>query len=120
MIEVANRDGLLQPGRSAIVNLSTARRENVVRIPNAALAFRPAPAVADAVGQTLEEIEPQVAKDPARRSRSVVVWTFRNDRFEAVTIELGIADDTWTELVTGPIAPGDRLITTAAIRRPGA
>ncbi len=96
------------------MNLSTAKAQNVVRIPNNALTFRPTRDVAEAAGQRLEEIEPALANEAAEQSRSAVVWRFRNDRFEAISVELGIANGSWTELVRGPIAPGERLVTAAA------
>jgi hypothetical protein len=34
-----------------------------------------------------------------------------------IDVEIGIADDTWTELVSGDVRPGDRLITAAAVQR---
>jgi multidrug efflux pump subunit AcrA (membrane-fusion protein) len=42
---------------------------------------------------------------------------FRDSRFEPVTVEVGIANDSSTELVSGPIAPGDRLVTAAAVAK---
>ncbi len=41
VIEVSNPDLKLKPGMTANVNIVTARRENVLKIPNAALRFRP-------------------------------------------------------------------------------
>jgi HlyD family secretion protein len=48
VLDVANPDGKLMPGMTASVNIPTAERKNVLRVPNAALRFRPEPA--DVVG----------------------------------------------------------------------
>jgi HlyD family secretion protein len=41
MIEVHNQDLKLKPGMTAFVNINTAKREKALRVPNAALRFRP-------------------------------------------------------------------------------
>ena len=43
IVDVNNDDGRLMPGGTAIVHLTSGRRQNAVRIPNAALAFAPPP-----------------------------------------------------------------------------
>ena len=43
VIDAPNNDLKLKPGMTATVSLEIARRENVVRIPNSALRFRPSP-----------------------------------------------------------------------------
>ena len=43
VIDAPNNDLKLKPGMTATVSLEIARRENVVRIPNSALRFRPTP-----------------------------------------------------------------------------
>jgi HlyD family secretion protein len=43
ILRVDNPDGKLRPGMTANVRIVCERRENVVRVPNAALRFKPAP-----------------------------------------------------------------------------
>src|SRR3954469_12554977 len=50
-IDVANQDLKLKPGMTANVTVVTARRENVLTVPNTALRFRPATAAAPASSQ---------------------------------------------------------------------
>jgi hypothetical protein len=57
----------------------------------------------------------QDAKDP-RPGRLTRVWTFKDGRFEAVTVRVGLANDSWTELLEGPVRPGDQLVTQAAAK----
>ena len=51
VIDAPNPELKLKPGMTATVTVEVARRENVIRIPNAALRFRPTPAVFAALGQ---------------------------------------------------------------------
>ena len=51
VIDAPNPELKLKPGMTATVTVEVARRENVVRIPNAALRFRPTPAMFEALGQ---------------------------------------------------------------------
>jgi HlyD family secretion protein len=113
-VDTANQD--VPPGGTAIVTLTASQRPQVVRIPNNALVFAPSPEVLAEVGQTppVLDRDDEVAKDKAtRRGR---VWRFENDRFVPIAVEVGIADDAWTELVSGEVHPGDRLLTAAAVQ----
>ena len=56
VINVANNDLKLKPGMTATVTLEIARRENILRVPNAALRFRPTPDVFAALNQPVPEI----------------------------------------------------------------
>ena len=51
VIDAPNPDLKLKPGMTATVTVEVARRENVLRVPNAALRFRPSPAVFAALNQ---------------------------------------------------------------------
>ncbi len=51
VIDAPNPELKLKLGMTATVTVEVARRENVVRIPNAALRFRPTPAMFEALGQ---------------------------------------------------------------------
>jgi len=50
VIDVPNKDLLLKPGMTATVTVKVAEREDVLRVPNAALRFRPTPEVLAALG----------------------------------------------------------------------
>jgi hypothetical protein len=41
---------------------------------------------------------------------------FKDGRFDAVTVRVGLANERWTELLDGPVRPGDQLVTTAAAK----
>jgi HlyD family secretion protein len=52
VIDVPNPELKLKPGMTANVNIEIARRDNVIRVPNTALRFRPTPEIFAALGQT--------------------------------------------------------------------
>ena len=103
------------PGGTAMVTLAGSERTNAVRIPNNALTFAPSPDMFAAVDQHPPVLS-RPDRDPAKRAstRKRHVWKFENNRFVPIAVETGIADDSWTELVSGDVRPGDRLVTAAA------
>ena len=111
-VDAANQD--IPPGSTAIVTLAGSERTQAVRIPNNSLTFAPPAASFAAVDQ-----EPPVLSRPESDSRKRSstrkghVWKFENNRFVPIPVETGIADDSWTELVSGDVRPGDRLVTAA-------
>ena len=112
IIEVANADEQLRPGMTATVTLDGLHRENAVRIPNGALSFRPAPAVLASVEQREWPSPAAAALDAAKRSR---VWKFDGEQFTPIDVRVGLADNEWTELVSGALRPGDELVTDASV-----
>ena len=53
VIDVPNPELKLKPGMTANVNIEIARRDNVLRVPNAALRFRPTKDIFDALNQPM-------------------------------------------------------------------
>jgi HlyD family secretion protein len=112
VVGVDNPELRLKPGMTANVTITTARRDDAVRVLTSALRFRPPAAngtgAAAAVGPS----------DEHRR-----VWVLGPDETpRAVAVRTGIADDRFTEIESG-VAPGDRVITALrreATRRPAA
>lgn len=117
IIDVENPDQRLRPGMTASVVLSGTRRENVTRIPAGALSFRPS---AD-VFQALHEGEPNGTHaenaSGSGTGRSREVWVYDGKRLTPVAVRVGLADSLWTELLSGPIHPGDALVTSAVLSR---
>jgi HlyD family secretion protein len=124
VVDVANPDLLLKPGMTATVTFVYAERENALRVPNAALRFRPPrgmiPRKADAGGERGGHGPRGAAEDGAPRAQqlreadgSKTVWVLRAGKPERVRIRTGISDGTSTEVVEGGLAPGDLVITDA-------
>jgi HlyD family secretion protein len=115
IVHVANPDERLRPGMTAVVVLRGSRRERTVRIPNKALAFRPPPEVLQALGE-VEPRLPDSATHEGNRTPSEV-WEFDGQQFTPIGVRAGLADDGWTELVSGSIRPGDALVTSVVLHR---
>jgi HlyD family secretion protein len=113
MVDVSNPDDRLRPGMTATVAVSGSRRDDVLRIPNNALAFRPSLDVLSAVAQPADATTPttDAFSDPTNRR----VWRFDGKQFIAVPIVVGLSDAQWTELAHGALGAGDTLVTTAAV-----
>ena len=56
VIDVPNNELKLKPGMTATVTLEIARRENILRVPNSALRFRPTPDMFAALNQPVPKI----------------------------------------------------------------
>ena len=91
VVGVANADLALKPGMTAAVDIVTARRPGVLRVPDQALRYTPSGAAAAAAGTSR-------------------VWVLRGGKPVAVPIGRGLDDDTNTEILTGDLQPGDRVI----------
>jgi HlyD family secretion protein len=116
IIEVANPDEKLRPGMTAEVALGGSRREQAVRIPNRALAFRPSADVLQALGEP-DPVRSRAAADAnSSDARTSDVWEYDGKRFTPIAVRTGLADDTWTEILSGSIHPGDVVVTSAALR----
>jgi len=120
VIEFENRDPKLFPGMTAYVTIPVATAENVEKVPNAALRFKP-PMEPDAVRAIYAKygIDVAHAEPPKREARAekAVVWKLTADnKIEPVEIALGITDHTYTEVakvVAGSLQAGDEVATTA-------
>ncbi len=115
VVDIENPDGAYVPGGTALMTFVGAQRDRVIRIPNNAITFRPSADLLKSLGQQEPPVPQQDSKDP-RPGRLVRVWMFKDRRFEAVTVRVGLADDSWTELIEGAVRPGDQLVTHAAAK----
>ncbi len=87
--EAGNRDDKLLPGMTAHVHIITHERADVLRVPSAALRFTPP--------------EQQAAEDAA-------VWVWSDDRLRRISIETGISDGRYFEIVHGNLVEDDEVV----------
>jgi HlyD family secretion protein len=115
IVDVPNATGRLAPGLTAIVRVQASRRDNVVRIPNRALAFHPR---AELLDTFLENPAPAVdlacASAPGQPGE---VWQYDGKQFIGIPVRTGISDGTWSELMSGAVRSGDLLATDATPER---
>ncbi len=108
IITVDNADQRLRPGMTATIALTIGERTSVLRVPNNAIAFRPANDVLDALGET-----PPASRGPA----SPTVWRDVARRLVPVPVGIGLVGEEYTELVGAPLKAGDQVVTSALIPR---
>lgn len=114
VIEVSNDDLKLKPGMTANVSIIIARRENVVKIANAALRFRmPSESTTPSSPSTGQDRKgPRAKRAPGQASGERTVYVMRNGngKPQPVPIKTGISDSVFTEVKEG-LAEGDRVVT---------
>ena len=109
VVDVANPELKLKPGMTATVTFVHDEKEDVVRVPNAAIRFRPPPGLRRAASS-----EPPQRRAPDDAGTKTV-WVVRTPgKPEPVQIRTGISDGSVTELVAGELKPGDAVVTDAA------
>lgn len=101
----------LKPGMTANITIEVARRENALRVPAAALRFRPTDEMLAALG---EKPEP-AAQSPGRAAKpgTGTVWLF-DGGLHAAKITTGITDGQFTEVTGGPLSEGAEVVTRVA------
>src|SRR5438477_1233735 len=111
VIGVSNADLKLKPGMTANVSIIIAHKDDVLKISNAALRYRPANAPTPerpASGQNRGGAGSGGSVGPRTTGRTVYV--LRGSKAEPVQIKTGISDGTTTEVLEG-LAEKDRVIT---------
>ncbi len=117
-LSVANQDLSLRPGMTATALIETARREDVLLVPNAALRFSPderedaGPPSPGLVGR----LTPRPPRSTSRRPRPTTgepprVWVLAGEKPGAVRIETGVSDGRMTEVEGGALRAGMQVIT---------
>jgi HlyD family secretion protein len=104
IISAPNPDLKLKPGMTANVAVEIARRDDVLRVPAAALRFRPTAQLLDVLGdKTTAPAQPGT------------VWTYVNGRLAPVRVTAGVSDGTQTEIVNGTLEEGALVVTRALV-----
>jgi len=103
VIDVNNDEGILLPGMTAYVSVVTARLKSVLKVPNAALRFRPA---ADAVIENEQVAEPGAKAGGLRGT----VYRLGEKGLQPVRLRLGASDNSTTEVLAGALKAGDSVV----------
>ena len=104
MIDAPNPELKLKPGMTATVTIEVGRKAGVLRVPTAALRFKP-----DAA--TLARFANGSAPAPAK---TPTVWVASGGGISPVAIRIGANDSIHTEIIDGPLAEGAVVVTRAA------
>src|ERR1700678_3323626 len=100
VVSVENPELLLKPGMTANVNVITASKPKVIRVPIDALRFSP-PGQPPADSAAIDGA-------PGAQTR---VWVLEDRKVTPVTITTGLSDGTWVEVADGDVQAGDRVVT---------
>ncbi|MGD0023773.1 MAG: efflux RND transporter periplasmic adaptor subunit, partial [Xanthobacteraceae bacterium] len=109
VLSVDNSDLALKPGMTAAAQIVVAQRSDVIRVPDQALRYVPKGYVAPPAPPAPPGAAP--ATPSATQSNQGQVWVLRDGKPVAVAVVLGLDDDTYTEIVSGNVQPGDLVIT---------
>jgi HlyD family secretion protein len=107
MVSAPNPQLLLKPGMTATLNVEVARKDNVLRAPNAALRFRLDPAIAARLGAPAPPVAATGHPLPP------TVWVSNGRSVSRVVVQTGLTDATQTEIIGAPFAEGSPLVTRA-------
>ncbi len=135
VVGVDNKELLLKPGMTANVEFLVSQKSDVLKIPNAALRFRPLserqpPAQVAAAGQAggpgaeagggagRRGGSPNAGQGSRNReggvNRQGTVYTIRDQKAIPVRVRLGISDGSYSEVVAGDLKAGDQIILSMA------
>ena len=110
-IEVDNRDLLLRPNMSATADIIIAKAENALLVPSNALYFDLNKALQKAMPTESKSIsslfapprrpEPQTQGNRASASKVGTLWVLEGGTPQAVSVEVGISDGQYTQILSG-------------------
>ncbi|MFL6515342.1 MAG: efflux RND transporter periplasmic adaptor subunit [Chthoniobacterales bacterium] len=130
VIGVTNEDLKLKPGMTANVSIVIAHKDDVIKVANGALRYRPADATpeprrspgptgpAGAAGPRGGAGRPGGGGAPREHQTERTVYVLRGSKPEAVKIKTGISDGVTTEVLEG-LKEGDKVVT-AQLNAPAA
>lgn len=112
VVNFANPDEALLPGETAYVTIPTGSARDSVRIPNAALRFKPQQLSAKDMQRLYSEYHIPASAAKAHLGGTQVVWKLGpKNQLVPVAVEVGLTDYSNTELMGGNLKPGEKLIT---------
>ncbi|WP_376695157.1 efflux RND transporter periplasmic adaptor subunit [Wenzhouxiangella sp. EGI_FJ10305] len=106
VLDVDNSDESLLPGMTATATITTGTREDIIRIPNAALRFQPP---ADQVGGGMLAGPPGMTRGGSGSGGSAI-WLLRNGEPARVPVRTGHTDGLYTEVLGQSVSAGDRIV----------
>jgi HlyD family secretion protein len=109
VVDVPNPDLRLKPGMTATVAIELARADDVLKVPNAALRYRPDAATLAQFGQ-----DAPAGNERGRGTRQVWVLADGGESLRPVPVQASVNDGTTTAITGGELKEGARVVTGAA------
>lgn len=104
LIDVNNPDLLLKPGMTANVNIPVETKKDVLKVPNAALRFQPAP-------EELGERRQSSRQGKFQKKQGSTIYTLdMNGKLKPVTVTASITDGAYTAVESSALKEGDDVI----------
>jgi len=121
VILVENKDLKLKPGMTANVSVMIDHRDGVLKIPNAALRFRPDTAKKESgKGDPLKKVGDQAKSAEADQGKPGRVWVLsQGGKPTPVSVILGITDGTFSEVIGGSLQEGAEVIIEGSSNKKG-
>ena len=104
VVAVVNPDLKLKPGLTANVKILVDRRADALKIPNAALRFKP----------PSPDGEPLAAQEKTRGPSQI--WILDEGRLSGVAVKLGLNDEYFTEVLEGDVKEGQSVVVGLGAR----
>ena len=105
IIDAPNTELKLKPGMTATATIEIARRENVLRVPSAALRFKPTADLLARLGSASVQMP----------GKTTAIWVPDGKGIAPLAVKTGAADATYTEIVGSALVEGAPVITRAAL-----
>lgn len=109
VIKMDNPELKLKPGMTANVSVIVSIKKDVLKIPNAALRFKPSEKSTGAPPKGMGGTE----------KKGAGVWILENNKPKRIKVVTGISDGNHTELVSGDIKEGQEVIVESLIKPKG-
>ena len=103
----------LKPGMTANVTIEVARKDDVLRVPSAALRFKPTETVLTTLGQDPKVLAQSRPVAGSGKGAGGTVWMF-DGAFHAVPVTTGVTDGVNTEVTSEALHEGTVLATRVA------
>ena len=103
VIDVPNPDRQLKPGMTATLDIEVARADDALRIPAAALRFKPTEALLTTLATT--------PAPTASRGQATTVWVLKVGRLSPVEVTTGLSDIVNVAVTGGELQEGDLVVT---------
>lgn len=117
VVLVDNKELKLKPGMTANVNIETLKKENVLKLPMAALRFKPKD---DNVGQGKPAASPdKMAAKKGREAGQNAYLLSPEKKPMPVPLKTGLANDTHVEITEGKLQEGDEVIVEQLMSKNG-
>lgn len=111
VLSVLNGDLALRPGMTASAEIITARRDNALLAPNAALRFNPAENGARKEESLFSMGQGKASRKPLESDGKAQVWVMEGrQRLRAVPVQVGASDGSQTEVLPGELKEGAEVV----------